>query len=111
MPRIVPISIVIAVVAFCTALPVEAGVAQSAIRETSEFIFKKFGKGLAGESAEQIAARTTRVIAKHGDECLPLLRSAGHAGFRALEEAGEHAPDVLRLYAKHGDGAIWLLSD
>jgi len=87
-----------------------AGVTTSAIRETSEFILKKFGKGVAGETVEQIASKTTKVLAKHGDECLPLLRRSGHAGFQALEEAGEQAPDVIKLFAKRGDEAVWIIS-
>lgn len=90
--------------------PAGAGVTTSTIRELSEFILKKFGKGAAGETAEQIATKTTKVLAKHGDECLPLLRRSGHAGFQALEEAGEQAPDVIKLFANRGDEAVWIIS-
>ena len=83
--------VLLLVVILGQSVPVDAGVATSAIRETSEFILKKFGKGVAGETAEQIASKTTKVLAKHGDECLPLLRRSGHAGFQALEEAGDAA--------------------
>ena len=102
--------VLLLVVILGQSVPVDAGVATSAIRETSEFILKKFGKGVAGETAEQIASKTTKVLAKHGDECLPLLRRSGHAGFQALEEAGEQAPDVIKLFAKRGDEAVWIIS-
>lgn len=90
--------------------PALAGPTTTAIREASEFILKTFGKGAAGETAEQIALKATNVLAKHGDECLPLLRRSGHAGFQALEEAGERAPDVIKLFAKRGDEAVWIIS-
>jgi len=92
------------------AVPAHASVTTTAIRETSEFILKKFGKGAAGETAEQIALKATNVLAKHGDECLPLLRRSGHAGFQALEQAGEQAPDVIKLFAKRGEDAVWIIS-
>lgn len=106
--RIVTLAFV--VILFGQSIPADAGVATSAIRETSEFILKKFGKGVAGETAEQIASNTTTVLAKHGDECLPLLRRSGHAGFQALEQAGEQSPDVIKLFAKRGDEAVWIIS-
>ena len=106
--RIVALALLVVILG--QSVPADAGVATSAIRETSEFILKKFGKGVAGETAEQIASKTTKVLAKHGDECLPLLRRSGHAGFQALEEAGEQAPDVIKLFAKRGDEAVWIIS-
>lgn len=82
-----------------------------AVRETAEWVFKKFGKGAAGETVEQIARSAARVAARHGDDALPILRKTGHAGFRALETAGRQVPDLIRLYAKKGDDALWLVTD
>jgi hypothetical protein len=90
---------------------VQAGPTTTVLRETAEWILKKFGKGAAGETVEQIAETTAKTVAKHGDEALQLLRKSGHTGFRALEEAGEKAPDIIKLYAKRGDEAIWIISE
>jgi hypothetical protein len=90
---------------------VQAGPTTAVLRETAEWILKKFGKGAAGETVEQITETTARAMAKHGDEALQLLRKSGHAGFRALEEAGENAPDIIKLYAKRGDEALWIVSE
>jgi hypothetical protein len=90
---------------------VHAGPTTTALRETAEWILKKFGRGVAGDTVEQIAETTARTVAKHGDEALPFLRRSGHAGFRALEEAGEKAPDIIKLYAKRGDEALWIISE
>lgn len=95
----------------CMCASAHAGVTSSTARDVAEAILKKFGKGAAGKTVDELAEATIRIAAKHGDECLPLLRSAGHAGFRALEEAGEKAPDVLRLFAKRGDEAVWIISE
>jgi hypothetical protein len=96
---------------FGTGASAQAGIAGTTAREVADAIIKKFGKGAAGETIEQVADATIRTAAKYGDECVPLLRSSGHAGFRALEEAGEKAPDVIRLFAKRGDEAVWIISE
>jgi hypothetical protein len=87
-----------------------AGPAGTTIRETAEVILKKFGKGVAGQTVEELTEATTRVVARYGDDALPLLRKSGHAGFAALEEAGEKAPDIIKLYARKGNEAIWVIS-
>lgn len=98
-------------VVLCVAPSALAGIAATTAREVGEAIMRKFGKGAAGQTVEEVAEATMRAAAKHGEECVPLLRSAGHAGFRALEEAGERAPDVIRLFARRGDEAVWLMSE
>jgi len=72
-------------------------------------IFSKFGKGVAGSSANEIAIAFTKAITLYGDAAVPLLRAAGHAGFEALERAGSKAPEVIKLYAKRGDEALWVI--
>lgn len=101
----------IAVFLLGVAASVQAGIAGATAREVADVIIKKFGKGAAGETVEQVADSTIRTAAKYGDDCVPLLRSSGHAGFRALEEAGEKAPDVIKLFATRGDEAVWIISE
>ncbi|MFM8470795.1 MAG: hypothetical protein ACKODH_12675 [Limisphaerales bacterium] len=88
-----------------------AGVTTAALREAAEAIMRKFGRGAAGETAEQVAEALGKTIAKHGEESLPLIRSAGHRGVTALEEAGAKAPEVIKLFAKRGDEALWIISE
>jgi len=88
-----------------------AGVQSSAIREAAEFIMGKFGKGVAGETLEQVAESTAKAVGKYGDDCLPFLRKTGHSGYRVLDDAGYKATDILKLYARKGDEAIWIISD
>jgi hypothetical protein len=111
MSLVCRVAAVCLVLALAQSRPAVAGVTTTAIRETAELILKKFGKGAAGETAEQIASKTTKVLAKHGDESLVLLRRCGHAGFEALEQAGEQAPEVVKLFAKRGDDAAWIISE
>ena len=88
-----------------------AGAASAAVRETAEFIIGKFGRGVAGQSIEEVTEATAKAVARHGDAALPLLRKSGHAGFTALEEAGAKAPDVIKLFVRRGDEAIWVISE
>ena len=92
-------------------VPVEAGPTSTAIREAAEYVLKKFGRGSAGSTVDELAENTAKVVAKHGDEALPFIRSSGHAGFNALAEAGQQAPDVIRLHVRKGDEALWIVSE
>ena len=111
MNRRVVTMAVIAMVTISSSAVSSAGQVSWAIREASEFIVGKFGKGAAGQTVEEVTEAAAKAVAKHGDEALPLLRNSGHAGFIALKEAGESAPDVIKLYARRGDEALWVISE
>lgn len=87
-----------------------AGVATPAIREAAEHIMATFGKGAAGQSLDEVTEATARMVARHGDDAVPFLRRTGHVGYAALENAGTGAPAVIKLYARRGNEAIWLVS-
>lgn len=91
-------------------LSVSAGIFTSSTTELAGEIFKKFGAGVGGKSVNDIANATKNVIAKHGNDAIPLLKSAGHTGFEALESAGANAPEVIKLFAKRGDDSLWVIS-
>jgi len=97
-------------ICFFTVSIATAGPAGTAIREAAEYIVKKFGKGAGGQTVEEVTDATTRAITKYGDDALPILKKTGHAGFSALEQAGNKAPDIIKLYARKGDEAIWIIS-
>ncbi len=88
-----------------------AGLLTTTAREVGDAVFSKFGKGAAGNTADEIASATTNAVARHGNDAVPLLRKSGHAGFQALEVAGDKAPEVIKLYAKRGDEALWVISE
>lgn len=89
----------------------EAGAATSAVRETAEYILQKFGRGAAGQTVEEVSESTARAMARYGDGVAPLVRATGHRGFAALEQAGAQAPDVIKLFARKGDEAVWVISE
>lgn len=87
-----------------------AGLITSTSRDVAESIFAKFGKGAAGNSVDNITVAIKNVIDRYGDDAAPLLRSSGHTGFQALETAGNKAPEVIKLYVRRGDEALWVIS-
>ena len=87
-----------------------AGLFTSAATDAANFIFKKFGGGVGGRTAADIAITTDRIVATHGEQAIPLLKKAGHTGFTALESAGTKAPEVIKLFAKRGDESLWVIS-
>lgn len=88
-----------------------AGVASSAFRETAELITRKFGKEVAEESTEALGKQVAEASAKYGDEGLVALGKVGPRAFTKLTtEAGENSSAVVKLIAKHGDEAVWVIS-
>ena len=87
------------------------GAASSAVREASEAIGSRFGRGAAGAAVEDASAVTARTAGRYGDEALPLLRATGPAGASALDQAGAKAPEVIRLFSRRGDDAVWIISE
>ncbi len=102
--------IIFILICFFTVSIATAGPVSTAVREAAEYIVKKFGKGAGGQTVEEVTEATTRAITKYGDDALPILKKTGHAGFSALEQAGDKAPDIIKLYARKGDEAIWIIS-
>ena len=88
-----------------------AGVASGAIRETTEVVMRKFGKEVAEESAEVVSRRVTEAAAKFGEEGLEAMGKVGPRAFGKITiEAGERAPEIVKLTAKFGEQAVWVVS-
>ena len=88
----------------------DAGGVGKAVQEAAEFLMKKFGKEVAGEGAEKLAGRIASAAARHGDDVLGAVRKVGPKALRLADEAGEHAPQVMRLLTRYGDDAARVLS-
>lgn len=86
----------------------EAGVASKALRETVEYISKKFGKEAMKEGAEAFAKRLQRLVTKYGDDCLAAARRVGPLGVEAIEQAGPLGRTAAKCLARHGEKALKL---
>ena len=86
------------------------GTISAGAKQTAEFIFQKFGKKVPTQTVDELATAVSGLATKYGDETLPFLRATGHAGFDALDQAGAKAPEIIKLYIKRGDEAVWVIS-
>ena len=88
-----------------------AGTLTTGARQAAEFILQKFGKRVPTQTVDEMLAAVSGAAAKYGDDkAVPFLKASGHTGFDALQQAGEKAPDVIKLYVKRGNEAVWLIS-
>ena len=87
-----------------------AGTLSTGAGQAAEFILQRFGKRVPTQTIDEVAAAVSSATAKYGDEAVPFLKASGHAGFDALEQAGAKAPDVIKLYVKRGNEAVWIIS-
>jgi hypothetical protein len=86
------------------------GTLSAGAKQSAEFIFQKFGKRVPTQTVDELAAAVSGVAAKYGDDALPFLKATGHAGFDVLDQAGAKAPEIIKLYVKRGDEAVWVIS-
>jgi hypothetical protein len=95
--------------------PARAGVKGEVIREGAEYVMRKFGKEVTqelGQGAEQVLARKMESMAtRFGErETMAAVERVGPRAFRLVEEAGkEAAPQAVKLMARVGDDAAWVI--
>ena len=108
---VVMMSVAFAVFAVLPTREVYAGVGSVAVRETTEFLLKKFGKEVAEEGAENVAKRLAVLASKYGDDVVcTAVKKVGPKGIRLIENAGSHADVVAKLLSKRGTDAVWVVS-
>jgi hypothetical protein len=90
--------------------PARAGGPAKAVQEAAEFLLKKFGREVAGEGAEKLTGRIASAVSRHGDNVLIAVRRVGPRALSLADEAGEHAPQAMRLLTRYGDDAVTVLS-
>ncbi|MBL9082158.1 MAG: hypothetical protein JNK76_10155 [Planctomycetales bacterium] len=87
----------------------DAAVTTAAIRETVEFVTKKFSKEAAEEGTELLAKKIEVFATKYGDDGLKAVRELGPQAMTAAGKAGAQAPAAVRAMARYGDdGVEWI---
>lgn len=81
-----------------------------AAREAAEYVLRTFGPEAAEETVETLAKRIQRLAAQHGDEAIDAVRRVGPRALALADDAGENAPQALRLMARYGDDGARLAS-
>jgi hypothetical protein len=97
------------VTAALSPIAAEAAVTTAAIRETVEFVTKKFSKEAAEEGTELLAKKIEVFATKYGDDGLKAVRELGPQAMTAAGKAGAQAPAAVRAMARFGDdGVEWI---
>ena len=107
------VRLVFALAGLAAVLTPATGAAQGkaqAAREVAEYLTAKFGRGAAAEGVEALGARLSGLVGRHGDDVLLAVRNTGPRGLELIAGAGEHTPAVVKLLARHGDDAVWVVS-
>ncbi|MGA8611151.1 MAG: hypothetical protein WB760_05450 [Xanthobacteraceae bacterium] len=80
-------------------------------QEAAEYVMGRFGRQVAKEGVESLAARIECYAARHGEGFYAAVRKVGPSAFRLVEEAGEHSPQAISILSRFGeDGAVWVVS-
>jgi hypothetical protein len=88
----------------------EAGVTTKAAREGAEYILRKFSKTAGNEGVDILARKIEKLAAKYGDDAIIAVKKVGSKSFRIIEEAGENGPPAIKLMARRGDDAMWVVA-
>ena len=90
--------------------PLYAGPTTAVVKELTEFLYRKVGGTVSKEVAEQMTIGVEKIVARYGDEGISALRKVGPSAIGVIESAGEAAPACVKLMARHGDEAIWIVA-
>lgn len=88
----------------------QAGGKVSAVRQLVETVRESLGKKLTRETGDTLPHKLEDAIARYGDAAAEARRKIGPAAAEWVERAGDHAPQAIRLMARRGDEAIWVVS-
>lgn len=104
-------SVIVALLLILTSYSVvHAGVQSKVAREAAEYLLERFGKEVGEETVETLAEKIAKYGARYGDEAVDAIRKVGPRGFKLLDDAGENAPEVVRLLNRYGNDAVWVAS-
>lgn len=78
-------------------------------REAAEYVLSKFSKEAAEIGLETLTRKIERLALKHGDDVFVAVRKVGPRTLRLVEEAGEHGLASVKLMARYGDDAVWVV--
>jgi hypothetical protein len=86
-----------------------AGVGSKLVQETAEFLIRRGGREVAGETVETLTRKMTSLAGRHSDDLVAAaFKRVGPRAAHIASEAGEHSGVALRLLSTHGDDAIRL---
>jgi len=91
--------------------PAYADVKSKAAQEAAEYLMQRFVGQVAKEGVETLTRKIEDYAARHGEDFYQAIRKVGPQAFQLVEEAGEQAPQAVRVLSRFGeDGAVWVAS-
>ncbi len=102
-------AVVVCLLTVATSAP--AAPAGRAVQEAAEYVCRRFASEVGQEASQSLARRLTRLTAAHGDDAIVAFRKVGPRTFHYAAAAGEHGTKAVRLMARHGTDAIWVVND
>jgi hypothetical protein len=93
----------------CLVGPAWGGPKTKLAREAAEYVVRKFGKEAAKEGVETLSYKIETLAVRHGEEVFEAVKKVGPRTFRLVEEARDHGGPVVKLMARHGDDAVWVV--
>lgn len=96
-------------VTFALVANAPAGPTSKLARETAELVMRKFGREAAEQGVETLTTKTESLALKHGDDAYRAIEKVGPRAFQLADEAGEQGGAAVKLMARHGDSAAWVV--
>jgi hypothetical protein len=79
-------------------------------RQAAEFILQRFGKEAVAQGVESLTRQIHSLALRYGDDVFLAVRKVGPRSLKIIGEAGEHGAHAVRLMARHGDQAVWVIA-
>lgn len=105
-PRILAATVCLAVV---QPIAAQAGISSKAAREAAEFVLRKFGKEAEEQGLQTLTTKIESLGLKYGDDAVAAVKKVGPRTFRYVDEAGENGLQSVKLLARYGDDAVWVV--
>lgn len=94
----------------CLPVVTKAGVSSKAAKEAAEFVLRKFGKEAEEQGLQTLTRKIESLGLKYGDDAVTAVKKVGPRAFRYIDEAGESGLESVKLLARYGDDAVWVVS-
>lgn len=104
--------IVIIIICLAVFQPVAsyAGISSKAAREAAEFVLRKFGKEAEEQGLQTLTQKIESLGLRYGDDAVAAVKKVGPRTFRYVDEAGENGLQSVKLLARYGDDAVWVVA-
>jgi hypothetical protein len=74
-------------------------------------LLSKFGPKAIPQGTKALAQQIEALTLRHGDDAITAIRRIGPHAIQLAHQAGEHAGPALRLMARYGDEAVWVVQN